>query len=57
MKIKKFVIVKRRKVVFTARDHTTPLFVLREIKRTIRIRRIPLVERLITQQRVTCKTN
>ena len=49
MKIKKFVIVKRRKVVFTARDHTTPLFVLREIKRTIRIRRIPIVERLITQ--------
>ena len=53
LKIIKFVIVTGRKVVFTARDCTIPLFVLRDIKRMIRIKRIPPVERLIIQQRAT----
>ena len=49
--------VKRRRVVFTAKDYTIPLFVMTEIKRLIRIRKIPLAERLITQQRTKCKAN
>ena len=57
MKTLKLVIVKRRKVALTERDYTVPLFVLKEKKRIIRIRRIPIIERLITQERATCKTN
>ena len=57
MKTLKLVIVKRRKVALTERDYTVPLFVLKEKKRIIRIRRIPIIERLITQERATYKTN
>ena len=44
MKTLKFVIVKRRKVVFTERDYTVLIFVLEKIKRMIRIRRILLIK-------------
>ena len=39
---------KGREVVFTARDCTIPSFVLKETKRKIKVRRIPLAEPLIT---------